>query len=257
MDRVSAESNSVQQSNPRNVPASSQTTHVQASHPIPKRGGLPFTLIKDASPGQLYQLLGQVVKLNTFDSEKCLLYLSDYTENAQLADYKKPGEEDDSDGPAGDSYRYIAQGPKDWPGPWGKMVIQVTLWDPHGGYARENLKPGDLVLLTYTRTKQGQNLEASVHEDRKYPEKIHVRIIKDKNDERVQALMDRRAEYWKIHGEPKKDTKKDTKKTKKQTKQSEQQKKAHKEEGQLTLVPSTGTKTNGNGQLPLSCCIDM
>jgi len=93
-----------------------------------------------------------------------------------------------------------------------------------------------------------------VHEDRKYPEKIHVRVFKDNNDERVQALMDRRAEYWKIHGEPKKDTKK----TKKQTKKSQEQKReARKEEGQLILQPAIRTNMNRNGESLRCCCIDL
>jgi hypothetical protein len=33
-------------------------------------------------------LLGQVVDLNTYDSERCVLYLTDFTENEQLVDYK-------------------------------------------------------------------------------------------------------------------------------------------------------------------------
>jgi protection-of-telomeres protein 1 len=249
LDRVSAEGSSVQQSTSRSVPVPGQITHVQASRPAPKSGGLLFSLIKDVEPRQLYQLLGQVVKLNTFDSEKCLMYLTDYTENALLPHKTKPGEEDDT-GTEGDRYNYLGN-KNDWPGPWGRLTIQVTLWEPHAGYTREHITPGDIVLLTYVQIKQARDLEASVHEDRRYPDKIHVRAFKDHNDDRVRALMDRRAEYWKIHGEPKKVTKK----TKKQAKKSQGQKKeTRKEEGQQLILPAANRiKLNANGE-SLLCC---
>ena len=191
------------------------------------------------------QLLGQVVDLNTYDSERCVLYLTDFTENEQLVDYKKPGEDDDS-GPEGDRFNYIHK-TKNWPGPWGKLTIQVTLWEPHATYARAHLKPGDITLITYARIKGAQRggLEAAVHEDRRYPEKIHVRKVDGGDDERVRELMDRRTEYWKIHGEPKADTKK----AKKRNKRVEQKKETRKEEGQLTMPVASRIKLNQHGEL--------
>ncbi|KAF4760343.1 hypothetical protein HAV15_008310 [Penicillium sp. str.  len=212
LDRVSAEGISVQQPMPPSVPAFRQSSHVQASAPVPESGGLPCVPIGSAKVRLLCQLLGQVVTLNTYDSEKCQLYLTDFTENEELVNYKKPGEDDDESGPEGDRFNYV-QKKKNWPGPWGKLTIQVTLWEPHATYAREHLKAGDIALLTYARIKEGRGgLEASVHEDRRFPEKIHVRKMNDDSDERVQELMNRRTEYWKIHGEPKPDTKKAKKK---------------------------------------------
>lgn len=244
-------SKGIQQAASHNVSTPGQTVQVQASHPT--GAGLPFSLIKDAEDGRLYQLLGQVVKLNTYDSEKCMLYITDYTENAQVAGYDKP----DKQGTEGDEFDYLGMKQnftKEWPGPWGKNTLPVTLFDPHAGFARENLKPGDLVLLTYARLriKGDRNLEGYVHEDRKRPDKIHVRVFRDNNDERVQALMARRSEYWKMHGEPKKDTKKANKQAKKsQAKKS----KAPREEGQITLRPSS-SKINPHGESPLYCCGD-
>ncbi|KAJ6099176.1 hypothetical protein N7467_000711 [Penicillium canescens] len=241
LDRVSAEGHIVQPSTSRSVPVSQRPSHVvQASASTPK-SGLPFSLIKDVKPGKFAQLLGQAVKLDTYDSEKCLMLMTDYTENPQLEDYKKPGEEEDESGPEGDQFNYLARRRKDWPGPWGQLTIQVTLWEPHATYAREHIKPGDLVLLTYVRIKEGRGLEAAVHEDRKYPEKLHIKALKGGHDERAQALMKRRAEYWKIHGEPKADTKNAKKRNKKA---QEQKKEAKKEAGQLILPAATRTKLN-------------
>jgi hypothetical protein len=248
LDRVSAELGLGHQHTSHSVPVPKQVTHVQASRPAPKGGGLPFSLIKDIKPRQLYQLLGQVVKLNTYDSEKCLMYMTDYTENPLLPHKRKPGEE--GEGTEGDRYNYL-RNKNDWPGPWGQLNIQVALWEPHASFAREHITPNDIVLLTYVQVKEARDLEASVHEDRRFPDKIHIQIIKNHNDERVQALMDRRSEYWKIHGEPKKETKK----AKKQAKKSEGQKKQiSKEEGQQLILPAANrTRLNANGGSPLCC----
>ncbi|KAJ5295589.1 hypothetical protein PENANT_c001G08974 [Penicillium antarcticum] len=243
LDLVTAEGHIVQPSISRSVPVSQKSSQViQASTSNPKFG-LPFSLIKDVKPGKFAQLLGQAIKLETHDSEKSLILMTDYTENPQLDDYKKPWEEDDEPGPDGDPFNYLTRRQKDWPGPFGQLTIRVTLWEPHATYAREHVKPGDIVLLTYVRIKENRGLEASVHEDRRFPEKIHIKVLNGGHDEREQALLKRRAEYWKIHGEPKADTKNAKKRNKKA---QEQQKAAKKEAGQLILPAATGTKLNPN-----------
>ncbi|KAJ5782560.1 hypothetical protein N7457_004334 [Penicillium paradoxum] len=243
LDRVSPGVSSVQPTTSRSAPAFTRPQHVQAAPSATKYGGLPYINIEAAKPRLLCQLLGQVVQLYTLDSEKCTLHMTDYTANGDLTNHKKPGDDDEDSGPEGDRFGYVSK-KKDWPGPWGKLTIQVTLWEPHATYAREHLKPGDIALLTYVRIKETRGLEAAVHEDRRDPEKIHVHIVHDDNDERVQALMERRAQYWKIHGEPKADTKK----PKKRNKKAEQKKEVRKEEGQLLLPAVSRIKMNPNEQ---------
>ncbi|KAJ5558969.1 hypothetical protein N7461_002941 [Penicillium sp. DV-2018c] len=248
LDRVSVEPVSAQSFTTHNIQASRQPSYGQAASSVPKIGGLPHILIEAAEANKLCQLLGQVVKINTYDSEKTLLYLTDYTENESLKNRKKPGDDGDDSGPEGDRFNFISRRGKDWPGPWGRLTIQVALWEPHASFARENIQTGDIVLLTYTRIKQGQyGIEASVHEDRKYPEKIHVRKLTGGGDERVQALMERRTAYWKIHGEPKAEK---NKKAKKRNKIVEQKKVARREEGQLILPAASRTKLNPHEQWP-------
>jgi protection-of-telomeres protein 1 len=224
---------------------------IQASMPAPKWSGLPFHLIQDVQPNTLAQLLGQVVKLNTWDNEKCLLYLTDYTTNSGLMDIKKEGA--DEQGPEGDEFNYMARKKKDWPGPWGQLTLQVAVWEPHASFVRERVKAGDLVLLTYVRIKAGRfegGIEAAVHEDKKYPEKLHVRLVSPDYDERTRELLERRKEYWNIHGKPSEDPKKAEKK-----KKSEQKKKEiRREEGQKTLTVATSqTKKNPHSE----SCLDL
>lgn len=214
-----------------------------ASHTTARNPGTrPFTLIKDAQCNTITQLLGQVVTINTYDSEKTILQITDYTSNPSLIDYKNNNDE----GPEGDIYNHLSLNRNNWPGPWGQMVMQVTLWEPHADYARENVKVGDIVLFTYAHVKvrrASDILEAVVHEDKRYKEKIHVRLCQDGHDERTQELLRRRKEYWDVHGQPsKKPEKANKRKAKEEQKQQQQQKKkkekeAQVEEGQTVLQP--------------------
>lgn len=219
---------------------------VQASAPSQKQGGLPICLIQDVQVRRFTQLLGQVVRLNDYDSEKTILYITDYTANASLMDIKR---DDEELGTEGDQYGYIARRKKNWPGPWGQLTIQVTLWEPHASFARENVKESNLVHLTYVHIKEGRDdgIEAAVHEDRRYPEKIHVRIVSPDYNEQAQELMSRRQAYWKIHGKPSDDPKKAEKKRKKS---GQKQKENHIEEGQRPLLAATSQiKKNPNSEL--------
>ena len=217
----------------RAIPSSSQA----------KPGGLPFSLLKDLQSGRLNQLLAQVVKINDFDYEKCLLYVTDYTANESFINYQ---DEEEQSGAEGDSFGYITRKKRNWPGPWGQFTLQVTLWEPHAGFAREHVKAGDLVLITYARIKVGRGdcLEAAIHEDRRYPEKIHIRVVPSDYDDRSRKLMDRRKAYWKVHGKPREESR-DGKPKNTEQKKTE----SRKEEGQTTLpAPIARVKTNRNGR---------
>ncbi|KAJ5102089.1 hypothetical protein NUU61_004311 [Penicillium alfredii] len=248
LDRVSTNEQLVQPPPTRHASAPRPRAQVvQASAAPPKSGGLPLTLIRDVKEYLLCQLLGQVVKINTFDSEKCVMYITDYTKNTSLVDYKKQGDEGDTGGSVGDEYNYLSRTKKDWPGPWGQFTMPVTLWEPHAGFAREKVKPNDLVLFTFARIKPGNSgsLEAGVHEDRRFPEKIHVRIVASDYDDRARELFDRRKEYWRIHGKPNADSKKAERRKKKG---QEKPKETRTEEGQPPLSVAPRTKANPNIQ---------
>lgn len=247
LDRIAADVQSTSPKPARRAREPQQPSQVvQASAPSQKQGGLPICLIQNVQSRQFVQLLGQVVRLNTYDCEKTILYFTDYTTNTSLMDIKK--DDDDDLGTDGDQYGYISRRKKNWPGPWGQLTIQVTLWEPHAGFARENVREGDLVHLTYVRIKDGRGagIEAAVHEDRRYPEKIHVRVVSPGYNEHAQELMNRRQAYWKIHGKPSDDPKKAEKKRKK----NEQKQKGNRiEEGQKTLpAPSAQIKKNPRSQ---------
>lgn len=220
----------------RRAHASQQPSQVvQASVSSARQGGTPIVAIRDMQVRRIVQLIGQVVRLNDYDSEKTILYITDYTENPALAEFKKDDEDDMNI--EGDQYNYMNRRAKRWPGPWGRLNLQVTLWEPHASFARENVREGDLVHLTYVRIKEGLHvgMEAAVHEDRRDSKKVHVRVISADFNEQAQELMSRKEAYWKIRGKPGEDSKKTEKKKKKKT---EQKKEARAEEGQRTLPAS-------------------
>lgn len=198
-----------------------------------------MTLIKDLEANCYAQIVGQVVKDHNYESSKSTIWITDYTVNDSLVDYKK---DDDETGTDGDNFGYLTRKEDGWPGPWGKLTMQVTLWDPHAAYSRNNVKPGDLVLLGSVRPKCSNhgNLEGVVHEDKRFPEKIHLRTISSDYNEEAQELMKRRKAYWEIHGEPKTENKQSKKQKKKAT-----EKEKSREEGQ-TVISATLSRAKRN-----------
>ncbi|KAJ5803228.1 uncharacterized protein N7503_005678 [Penicillium pulvis] len=216
-----------------------QNQVVQAIPSAKKKSGLPMTLIKDLEANCYVQIVGQVVKDHNYESDKSTIWITDYTVNESLVDYKK---DDDETGTDGDKFGYLTRKEDGWPGPWGKLTMQVTLWDPHAAYSRNNVKPGDLVLLGSVRPKYSNhgNLEGVVHEDKKFPEKVHLRTISSDYSEEAQELMKRRKAYWEIHGEPKTENKQSKKQKKKAT-----EKEKSREEGQ-TVISATLSRAKRN-----------
>ena len=246
----------VQEPDSDSVPNSTSLQRVQAqaeqSSTASQKGYHSFTLVKDAEVGRFGQFIGQVVKDNDFDSDKVILWITDYTSHESLNDF---AEEDSETGREGDPHGYLTgKYAKKWPGPWGKMSVQVTLWEPHASYAREHVRPGNFVLLTYVRPKFNSfnGMEFSVSTDRKYPDKVHIKRISDNYDEKAQELMERRKEYWKIHGRPKEEDKEQSRSAKSK-KAAGQQKNEKIEESQPRLpTTSSRVKSNENGKYTCS-----
>ncbi|KAK2810288.1 hypothetical protein FQN50_003019 [Emmonsiellopsis sp. PD_5] len=155
-----------------------------------------FSLIKDLAYNTFVDLIVQVVKTYPEDYQRFQLYVTDYTENKQLFNYSE-----DSHSRDGDEFNYTTRPKRDWPGPMGQMTLQVTLWEPHSHFARQNVKENDFILLQNVNVKIGRMssvMEGSLHTDRHYPEKVQVIPIDDNDsDEQTRDLVKRKIEYWK------------------------------------------------------------
>jgi len=97
------------------------------------------------------------------------LYISDYTENANLHEH--------------------VVGESGWAGPVGRRTLRVDLFPPHGPFTQLNVGVGTFVYLTNVRVKFSPTgeLEGSIFKDNKYPDKVCVSV------QRYGALLE---ELW-------------------------------------------------------------
>ncbi|KAL1969704.1 hypothetical protein VTN77DRAFT_8257 [Rasamsonia byssochlamydoides] len=242
------------QETPDKRPSVTQAVSREKTTGIKKRS---FSLIKDVS-GEVYvDLVVHVVK--TFpEQDKFLLYVTDYTTNKALFEYAQSDDEDQ--GRPGDEYGYRPRPKRRWQGPFGRMTLQVTLWQPHAYFAQQNVKEGDYVYLRNVHIKQPEGgngmINGRIHGDRVYPDKICVSLIADNDDDpRVKELKKRKQEYWKRHkldkaqlakdlgnlddGQQERDSKKSAKKRKKE---QQQKKQPVREEGQTEIMTTLNVK---------------
>ena len=214
-------------------------------------------LVKDVKIDCFYDLVGQVVKTYTLNG-RCELYFTDYTSNNLLFNYEWGRAGEEGVPRDGDEHGYIPRQSKNrqWPGPFGKMTLQVALWEPHSHFVSQNVKDNDYIFLRNTRIKLDRDgkVEGCLHSDRRYPERIDVTILKHHEDERVKEVMRRKRDYWnkfkvqsadlvemargqkrKQDEESEKPLKGRAKKRKKQQQQQQQQKASHNSESAKTL----------------------
>ncbi|KAG4441391.1 hypothetical protein IFR05_003148 [Cadophora sp. M221] len=174
-----------------------------------------FSLLKDVKPERFYNILGQVIKVH--DTMNVMsVYLSDYTANSDFYNNAWSGAGAPSEGRDGDEYGYTksrAQDTKDWPGPFGKFCIQLSLYDEHATYVREYVKVKQWVLLSNVQIKYGKMgglLEGYLRGDRqRFDSKIQVQIMQksedpDGNNVRWKDGVRRSLEYWTKHEAQKK-----------------------------------------------------
>ena len=113
--------------------------------------GPKFKLVKDLRHYDFADICGQVVK--KFEGNRGVeLYITDHTENKEVFFYAPPEMDADKDRD-GDDYGYTTGAKKEWPGPYGFLVLKVNTRDPHSTYARDFVKEGDIVLLKNVKMK--------------------------------------------------------------------------------------------------------
>jgi protection-of-telomeres protein 1 len=165
-----------------------------------------YSLLKDIKADHFYDLIGEVIRVHERDG-RVTLYLSDYTAHS-LFYHNTWGEEDtESSNRDGDEYGYTKSRKKtsnDWPGPYGKLSIQITVYDSHAAYIREQVKNGDWVILRNVQVKMGNMggcIEGFLRGDRSaFESKLQVQIIRraedaERNDDRWKDGLRRKKEW--------------------------------------------------------------
>lgn len=143
-----------------------------------------FALLQDVKSGGFYDILGEVVRIYDEMSDYATIHLSDYTENVSFYNYAW-GEGQAPDGREGDPHNYIKSRPKatkaEWLGPYGKRTIQLTLWDGHAYFVKDNVKVGNWLLLRNLQVKYGRSggyLEGFLRGDRNsFDGRVQIEIM--------------------------------------------------------------------------------
>lgn len=169
-----------------------------------------YSLLKDIQADRFYDLIGEVISVYERDG-RVTLYLSDYTSHSLFYNNVWGGGDDGSSIRDGDEYGYTKSRKKatnDWPGPYGKLSIQVTVYDNHAAFIREQVKVKDWVILRNVHVKMGNQggcLEGFLHGARggwdAWEGKVQVKIIRqaedvEKNDVRWKDGLRRKKAWW-------------------------------------------------------------
>ncbi|RAL14925.1 telomere-binding alpha subunit central domain protein [Aspergillus homomorphus CBS 101889] len=197
-----------------------------------------FSLIKDIQEQTFVDLVGEVIKMYPNDSEKVLLYLTDYTANKDLHDYS-PDQGEGNDGCEGDTFGYQRRFRRKWTGPAGQLSLPVTLWEPHASYARQFVKENDVILVYNVHIRKSRingGLEAVVHTNKTHPLSANVLVVQAHKDVRAQQLIERKTEYWESNSRKRKPSDEDKSKAPKKSK-VKARKKEKPEESQKPLSP--------------------
>ncbi|PYH44006.1 telomere-binding alpha subunit central domain protein [Aspergillus saccharolyticus JOP 1030-1] len=205
-----------------------------------------FCLIKDIEEMTFVDLVGEVIKIYPNDSDKALLYLTDYTSNKDLHDYSPDTGEDNGEGCEGDTFNYQRRFRKKWPGPAGQLSLAVTLWEPHAGYARQHVQENDIILLYNVHIRKNRingRLEGVVHTNKTNSHAANVVVVQPHKDPRAQQLLDRKTEYWESHSRKRKPADEDLPAKAPKKFKSKPRKKEAPEEGQQTLAPAVTSRS--------------
>lgn len=156
-----------------------------------------FKLVKDLEHRVFSDICVEVVKKFTNMNGNCELYVTDYTANNQMFYYAAPGEKNDlvRDG---DQFGYNGPPKREWPGPYGFMVLKVNLSEPHASFANHRVSEGALIALENVKIKLMPNndrLEGDMWPDQNNPTKVQIRPLNGMRKE-ASDLRLRKEEYW-------------------------------------------------------------
>jgi hypothetical protein len=195
--------------------------------------------VKDLEHRVFSDVCVEVVKKFTNNFGHCELYVTDYTENNQMFYYAPPEEKPSDLVHDGDRFGYIGPSKREWPGPYGYLVLKVNLTEPHASFAEQNVAEGDMIEMQNVKMKVMPNnsrLEGDMWPDQHSPSKVQVLKLRPGRKEIIDLCL-RKEEYWasrrakeeKQTAEAEPRQKKKHKKNKKQKKAEEARQKAEKE----------------------------
>jgi protection-of-telomeres protein 1 len=141
-----------------------------------------ISLIKDLRENAFYDVRVQVVNLY-YQFNTVELKVTDYTANSDLFLYADPLVDSD----------LVVH--RNWPGPYGQLTLDVRLYEPHAGWARENITTGDYIFLRNLRAKisPANKIEGVMHQDKVHPDKVDISMLENQAD--IAEIDERRETY--------------------------------------------------------------
>ncbi|KLU92125.1 hypothetical protein MAPG_11072 [Magnaporthiopsis poae ATCC 64411] len=176
-----------------------------------------FSTLDKIMVDKFHDLVVQVVRPPYNLGDKVTLWVTDYTVNNAFFDHVSG----DSGGLSGDGsrdgdpYGYTSKfcvatsdSSPAWLGPFGKMSLQVSCWEPHATFLLHNVKDGAWVSLRNVNIKfgrNGQNLEGFMRGDRdeyRFKDGVCVTILetgpdRDSLDPRLVEALKRKRDHEK------------------------------------------------------------
>ena len=240
--------------------------------PAPKQAkqstlGPKFQLIEELQHRRFADICAQVVKKFSNNFGSCELYVTDYTQNDQMFLYTAPEEETEHERD-GDTFGHIGPPKREWPGPYGWLVLKINVKDPHSYYVNKEVNEGDFVLLKNVKMKimnEHAKLEGDMWPDTINPEKVQILKLGSHDVPEIKAILSRKERYWASRGtklpkpgEPKKPTKTERKKLRKQQKAEQagagaiEQKNGDVPAAQQTVVVNGRSKSDTNPHIRCS-----
>lgn len=177
-----------------------------------------FSLLQDVKIKKFADLIVQVVQKPYDLGDRMTFWVSDYTENDGFFD-KTSDDSDWIDGKPirdGDPYGYTGkwsnhtnsmQADEKWLGPYGKRSIQITCWEPHSNFIRNNVRAGDWVHLRNVHIgygKNANNIEGKLHTDQEHRSRLYVNVLDSREeretlDPRLLDAIRRKRDYGRDH----------------------------------------------------------
>ena len=190
---------------PSTLPAATGARDAQPAQPgVANRAAVPgaysykFRLVKDLQNFVFSDVCVEVVKKFPNFNGNCELYVTDYTPNEQMFYYAPPEEKKNNLVRDGDQFGYNGPPKRDWPGPYGYLILKVNLVDPHASFANHQISEGDMIALENVKVKLMPNnsrLEGDMWPDQHNPSKVQVRKL-DHRRKQIMELLLRKNEYW-------------------------------------------------------------
>jgi hypothetical protein len=176
-----------------------------------------FSLLKDVQEGRFYDLVAHVAQEPYAGLDVVTLYVSDYTENPHFHPQVWQGLADSTPG-GGDQYGYtsaVDMPTREWVGPYGKMTLQLSCFEPHASFIRDEVKAGQWVALRNVQIKygrDGQFLEGFVREERNgTTTKLNVQVLETNDRDTIDPNLKEGIRRWRDYVMKKKKQIKDIK----------------------------------------------